>query len=314
VGYDLFMPIPKTRLLPKRNLKPLRAFDVSLIQRRLDGVLLNVDRDLQRRIAQAGAARNYDLVRDLTLMNTMIRIASNSYAAICFLMVEEEDSRRRRNFALVIPPVNRQLMDLLFTLVYIRDDFDARCPVYERAGYRAAKEEYQLYRSKYLGLSEWKPFFADQKVVVREIGKALKITLAQKRNLKRIPRWKGPFKLSKEKTASQSFLRWMEKWLYGDTSSEAHLTGIGLFCVSPFLLAELADEELKQQITSRALLQYQAKHFSRTVMTVLAIATEIDAQFKLNNHTAIAYIWRILIEYAPDAKDMWEERYKAMLT
>ena len=49
-------------------------------------------------------------------------------------------------------------------------------------------------------------------------------------------------------------------------------------------------------------------------MLVLAIATEIDAQFKLDNHTAIAYIWRILIEHAPDAKDMYESRYKAILT
>ena len=47
-------------------------------------------------------------------------------------------------------------------------------------------------------------------------------------------------------------------------------------------------------------------------MTVLAIATEIDAQFNLNNHVAIAYIWRIFIEYAPDAKDMYECCYQAI--
>jgi hypothetical protein len=308
------MTVRKRRLFPKRKLKPLVAFDVGLIQSRLDGVLLNVDRDLQRLIVAAGRARNGDLVRQLTLLNVMNRIASNSYAALCFLMVEEGDSRRRKNFALVIPPVNRQLMDLLFTLVYIRDDFSARSLTYERAGYRAFKEEYEMYRSRWGGLPEWKPFFADQKTVLRQMAKPLRITLADKRNLNRIPRWKGPFKLSKEKTASQPFLKWMEKWLYGDTSAEAHLTGIGLFSVSPFLLADLADEEIKHIIKTRAILQYHARHFSRTVMTVLAIATEIDAQFKLNNHTAIAYIWRILIEYAPDAKDMYEARYEALLT
>jgi hypothetical protein len=106
----------------------------------------------------------------------------------------------------------------------------------------------------------------------------------------------------------------MVKWLYADTSAEAHLTGIGLFSVSPFLIADLTEEEVKDVITNRTVLQYHAKHFSRTFMTVLAIATEIDAQFRLNNHTAIAYIWRILIEHAPDAKDMYDNRYKAMLT
>jgi hypothetical protein len=76
----------------------------------------------------------------------------------------------------------------------------------------------------------------------------------------------------------------------------------------------LTEEEFKDVITKRTVLQYHAKHFSHTFMLVLAIATEIDAQFKLDNHTAIAYIWRILIEHAPDAKDMYESRYKAILT
>jgi hypothetical protein len=33
-------------------------------------------------------------------------------------------------------------------------------------------------------------------------------------------------------------------------------------------------------------------------MTVLATATEIDAQFELNNHTAAAFTWRILIDHS----------------
>jgi hypothetical protein len=53
------------------------------------------------------------------------------------------------------------------------------------------------------------------------------------------------------------------------------------------LLADLADEQTRHAIESRALLQYLARHFCRTFMTVLA--TEIDAQFELNNHTAAAF-------------------------
>jgi hypothetical protein len=104
------------------------------------------------------------------------------------------------------------------------------------------------------------------------------------------------------------------KWVYDDTSAEAHLAGVGLFSLAPFLLAELADAQTRQMIEKRTYFQYHARHFSRTIMTVLAIATEIDAQFKLNNHAAIAYIWRIIVEYAPDANDMYEGRYRAMLS
>jgi hypothetical protein len=105
----------------------------------------------------------------------------------------------------------------------------------------------------------------------------------------------------------------MEKWLYDDISSQAHLTGTGLFNVSPFLLSSLADEQTRKLIEERAIHQYRARYFSHTLMLVLALATEIDAHCKLNNHVAIAFIWRILCEYAPDAKDMFAERYRAML-
>jgi hypothetical protein len=140
-------------------------------------------------------------------------------------------------------PVNRQLMDVLCSIVYMRDDFAARTLIYERAAYRAFKEEYKLYQSAFGGLPEWKAFFIDQKTLLRAMAKPLRITLAEKRNSNLIPRWKQPYNLSKQNTKSQPFLKWMVKWLYNDTSAEAHISGAGLFYVSPFLLADLADDQ-----------------------------------------------------------------------
>jgi hypothetical protein len=308
------MPSRKS-LFPKRKLAPLIGFDVSLIQRRLDGALINIDRDLQRRIRQASQSQSAALVRQLTLACVMIRIASNSYAATCFLVVDAGDSLRRKNFVLAITPLTRQVMDLLCTLVFLRDDFVTRSLAYERAGYRAFKEEYDLFQTRYGRLREWKNYFTDQRTLSRYMAKSLKITRTEKKNLKLIPRWNGPFKLSKEKTPSQNFLKWIVKWLYGEISGEAHLTGTGLFSVSPFLLADMdfVDDEYKSLIKERVILQVEARNLSRMFMTVLAIATEIDAQFTLNNHEALAYIWRILVDYVPDAKDMYAERYERML-
>jgi hypothetical protein len=269
---------------------------------------------LQRKIRAAGAAHNGELVRQLTLMVTMARISANAYAGLCYLQVDQGLRHWRKNFALLLAPVNRQLMDILFSIIYMRDDFAVRTLLYERAAFRAFKEEYQLYESAFRGLPEWKAFFIDQKMLLRLMAKPLRITLAEKRNLELIPRWKQPFKLSRQNTKSQPFLKWMVKWLYNDTSAEAHISGAGLFFVSPFLLADLTDEQTRYAIESRALLQYHARHLSRTFMTVLAIATELDAQFKLNNHTDAAYIWRILIDHSPEAKEMYKERYISMLT
>jgi hypothetical protein len=301
-------------LKPRKKLKPLVPFNAQLIQKRLEGILLNVDRDLERQLRRAGATSDSDLVRQVTLMIVMVRIALNSYAALCVLLADQNMSRKRRNFVLIVPSVNRQLMDLLCTLVYIRDDFAARSLAYERSSYRAFKEEHELYRSRFGNLPEWKEFFSAQKRLISLIGKVLQIPLREKRNPKLIPRWLGPFKLSNKQTSSSAFLKWMVKWMYSDTSAEAHLTGIGLFSIAGFLLAEFGPEEDRDLVENRTILQYHFRHFSRTIMTVLAIATEIDDQFKLNNRTAISYVWRVLTEYAPDAKDMYQERYDAMLS
>ena len=226
-----------------------------------DGVLLNIDRDLQRLMKEASKNGNSELVRELTLAMIMNRIASNVYAAICFLTVKEDDSRRRKNFVLVTPPLNRQIMDLLFSLVYIRDDFSERALRYERASYRALKEEYLLHRDRYEGFVDWKPFLADMKRALQEMARTLKITHAEKLKLERIPRWLGPSKLSKKISASSAFLKWMIKWVYDDTSAEAHLTGVGLFSLAPFVLAELADPQMKQMVENRTYFQYHARHF-----------------------------------------------------
>src|SRR5579862_7995302 len=177
------MTLKRSPFPPRRKLKPLVPFDVSLIQKRLDGLLLNVDRDLQRKIRQAGATRNGDLARQLTLSLTMERTASNAYAGLCYLNVDPGLSHWRQRFALLMAPVNRQLMDMLCSIVFMRDDFATRTLIYERAAFRAFKEEYKLYQSAFSGLPEWKAFFIDQRVLLRELAKPLRITLAEKRNL-----------------------------------------------------------------------------------------------------------------------------------
>jgi hypothetical protein len=305
---------PRTQHSNRPKMRQLVPFNFGLVQDRLNGILINIDRSLEKQTASFKQTGDAEGFRQLSLLTVMIRIASNSYTALCFLLSDlHRDPRRKTNFVLVTPPVNRQLMDLLFTLVYIRDDFGPRSLAYERAGWRAFREEYDKYHSEYGSSKEWKQYFSEQKRVLKMMVAPLKITMEEKRNPSLIERWKGPFKLSRKPTASRPFLQWMEKWIYGDTSAEAHLTGIGLFNVSPFLLSNLAAPETRTMIEDRAIHQYKARHFSRTAMTVLAIATEIDVQSNLGNKSAIAYVWRILCEYSADAKEMHAERYAALL-
>src|SRR5580698_2750208 len=103
--------------MTKRHIpKPLREFNYKLVEERMDGLLINIDRDLQKRGNQALRANSLDDERCLTLLNLMIRFARNSYDAVRYIAGDTpEDPRRKPNYVMVIPAINRQLMDLLFS-------------------------------------------------------------------------------------------------------------------------------------------------------------------------------------------------------
>ena len=124
--------------MAKRHIpKPLREFQYPLVAGKMDGLLINIDRDLQRRGNQALQRGEGDTERCLTLLNLMVRFARNSYDAVRYVAGNTpEDDRRRPNYVLVVPTINRQLLDLLFSLVYMLDDLSVRSLQYQRAGWR----------------------------------------------------------------------------------------------------------------------------------------------------------------------------------
>jgi hypothetical protein len=244
--------------MPKRSpLKPLKNFNYRLVEEKLAGLLINVDRDLQKRGRIAEAARNLEQARCLTLLNVIARFARNQYQAMQYLVADTpEDPARNANYALAIAPVNRQLLDLLFSLVYMLDDFQTRSLRYQRAGWREAREEYQKYKTEFSADQEWQPFFRGFRKGLGEMALRFGISATEERNPARVPYWPTPTQLKDERTTSRVFLRWLETWLYGDTSLQAHLSFGGLIMVAPFLVAELVGGEGQQIVEGRMTDQY----------------------------------------------------------
>jgi hypothetical protein len=119
----------------ERGLKPLRRFDFGLVLERMDGALINGDRDLQRLVKRAEAMKDAKNARKLMLFVVLMRFAKNSFMSVRYLCADTpDDSKRKLNFALAVPTINRQLLDLLFSVVYMFDDINVRSDEYERAG------------------------------------------------------------------------------------------------------------------------------------------------------------------------------------
>src|SRR5437667_1154248 len=132
------------------KLPPLEVFDARIVQAPLQGLLRNMDSELARLLKEAMTSHDSVAERRLTLFLTMVRFTKNSYEAASFLCSDADDTpKRKREFVLILPPTNRQLLDLLFTLMFMLDDFPARSMAYELSGYRQAREEYDKFHARY---------------------------------------------------------------------------------------------------------------------------------------------------------------------
>jgi hypothetical protein len=242
----------------------------------------------------------------------MHRFTMNSYNAASFLLAGDSPKRNDR-FALVIAPINRQVLDLLFTLVYMMDDFDVRSLEYELSGYRYLREQYDKFHVRFGKDPKWQQWFEDQQATRKLMEGYLPITREQQANPGLIAYWPSPFKLKKRQTGSQDFMEFLDAWIYGEISAQAHLNAGGLFMVGALLISDFAPDETRKLIEERTLRQSIFQHFSRTLLTVLAIATEIDTFCNLGNRDALVRLWVILSGYVEEAKDVYERRYQAML-
>jgi len=300
-----------------QKLTPLEVFDARIVQTPLRGLLRNMDAELGRRFTQAMGSTDRQAERNSSLFFMMLRFTRNSFEAISFLCSDEDDApKRKREFSLLLAPTNRQLLDLLFTLVYMLDDFPARSVDYERSAYRQLREEYEKHQGRYGTDPKWQIRLADMREFQQRMETYLSITPEQKGNPATISYWYTPYRLIKMKkpTKSQPFIQHLERWLYGETSAQAHLNAAGLLTVAGFVISDLAPDEQQKAMIDRNFERYRSRHFCRSLTTVLAIGSEIDTFCSLNNREPLSRLWVLLSGYAPEADDVYKLRYQGMLT
>jgi len=245
----------------------------------------------------------------LVVMHT----AENTYKAMRYLTADlPKDPSRKLEFGLTISLFGRMLADILFTIIFMREDLGPRVDWYHRGGWRELKEDYERHLSEYEELTEWKCWLISYKDFLEHQRKTFGISEEEASNpKKKLSYWPIPSQMLKEeKLSSQSrkFLQFLNDWLYKELSADAHMSAAGVMRRQGFLL--LSKDERREEILSKL---KSDGIFTATTLLV-AICTELNNICGYGRDEKLSYLWRVLLEYWSEAKDLFDRRYSEMLT
>jgi hypothetical protein len=284
----------------------------AIVSDQLDPLLIALsnllDREFPRDLASIPGLQPFLLVG--------LNITKTTYEAIRYLAADTpEDPRRKLEFGLAAVPIVRSLLDLLFSIVFMREDLASHVVWYHRGGWRELKEEFDRYRSFYEGMPEWHDWLVRFEGALEGTRQMWKIPDTDAADPKKLPYWPIPSRIvdpkrplyKKLSEQGKQFLPFLYDWFYRELSATAHISAGGIFHYYGFLL--LTREEGREQ----ALLKLKSDVVFTTVTLVLAICTEVNHLCRYGRDTPLSFLWRVLVDYWEEAKDLFERRYEMLL-
>jgi hypothetical protein len=298
---------------PQKTPQPVRVFNVGTISETLDGLLINVQRDLKRRVNETSLT-SIPMSRGFLLMRIAVLFARQLYDSIRFLCADVETPGRRPEYIFTVPSILRTLEEILFTIIYLSEDFLNRSEDFHKAMYRSHHEERGKYSTEHSQKPEWKSFLNNFKQSLQMGAQFLPLTpeeAKQPHQINRIPI--GARMLEAMGKNNRPFTQWLNKWFYDETSAIAHFTPLGVMKIAGYLVRDTAPEHIRKGLEEETMPKFKGFYYMMATIVVTAIASELEDQFHLNNRDQIVKIWgKIRIDF-PDAEEVCTRRYDEML-
>ena len=240
-----------------------------------------------------------------------IYTAKNTYQVIRYIGADlPKDPSRKLEFGLTISPLGRMLADILFTIIFMKEDLRSRVDWYHKGGWRELKGYYDRHQSEYGALPEWESWFKQYEELLERQRKTFGISEEEATNPKKLPYWPIPGRILRNKELSdenRKFLQFLNDWIYKELSADAHMSAAGMMRRHGFLLLDKGEEQKK------ILSKLKSDSFFTAITLLAAICTEVNDICHYGQEEKLSYLWRILVEYWGEAKDLFERRYEAML-
>jgi hypothetical protein len=269
------------------------------------------------KLAREWPARYKEVIGARELFVMYVRCAQQAYLSALYLCGDlPPDPRRKPEFCVSLAPVNRSLLDTLFTLIFLLEDLPSRCEWFYEASWREARLEQDRLLAEYAELPEWKKFFEELDEFVSWGRQFAKLTTEQASNPKALRSWPNAgamFRYGVDVTqplpAAQAFMKYLDDYFYIDLSQQSHLTPWGMVKRTGFLL----DEIHTLPSTEFPMKKYRYFQVAQTVMFALSMATELEAHFGFGLQADCLFVWGIARPLIAIANELYEKRYRSLL-
>jgi hypothetical protein len=285
------------------------ALNYRVIERDLDSLLLatgnKIEREWPRRFASISGARELFLVT--------LRVADVTFRTIRYICADTpRDPTRQLLYSISVPPLNRTILDGIFNTVFIMEDMPSRCSWYWKASWREHKEEWGRFKSEYGNLPSWSDWLSRVSQYLDWGVRVYGISPEELANPKIILPWPNPgrmpnygLKKGVAVSPSRNFLAYLNDWFYRDLSGQSHLSQLGLVKRAGFLIDGFSLDDFKEESVTK----FKQDQVATAITLVTCFASEIELFFHFGQATKIKYLWTILQEYFPIAKEICDKRY-----
>jgi hypothetical protein len=240
----------------------------------------------------------------LFVLQGHVVVSHTTYRTIVHLCSDNPlQDGRRAEYAIAAPPLIRTILDAVFNFVYIFQDLTPRLDRFYKGGWREIREEHDRLRDAYGKDPDWQEWLRDFTAYVESGPQLFGITNEEVAELKRLPYWPTPAQMLRDSSLDDSrraFLRYLNDWFYRELSSDSHLSLPGLSRRAvPLLGSAVPMDDYRSDCVFTA----------ATLSTALLSETQITMRWP-DVGPRLEYVWTMLGEHWPAAKEVHERRYK----
>jgi hypothetical protein len=270
--------------------------DYKLIGVQIDRLLESVVNKAEREWPKSSQPPSNEIY---TVIVGTLRSVANTFKTVRFLCADKSpDWRHRPEIALSTPPLIRTILDSFYTIIFLFEDSQPRAEWYMHSGWRELAEYVDRVKRDYGSDPIWKEYL-DETVPRLE---QLRVMIGRSEGeLRKTVWWPTPPQMKKlsSRPDNAKFFEYLHDWFYKEFSAVSHLSLPGLIQSVAPLMKGVDDAEVER---------LRGYYFMQVTILLMAIYSEIEAELTLGVSADLKYVWQMLHQHYPFAKEIYQLR------